>query len=281
MTTRVRTIRRDGRPNTKRIGLVPGSGHGGWAWDLLCPELAAHGYDPIPVEVPSHQPGSTYEDFAEAAARQLPRGGVDQLVLHSGGAHLAPGIVSRLGAGAIGGLVYVGGSIGNAIDGPPLLVDGQIRHWQRNSPEFRRAIIPSPRGDMARFDMSMVRNLLFNDCTPDTARWAMNNIGRPFCRPRREPPMVQHNNGIRKSYILNTDDKVRDPYMAVWIARELGMELLRMGGGHSPAIAQPENLGNVLMSLIEEPETAGPFLPFPRPRQSPESSTPHTNFPTL
>jgi len=258
--------------NRRTIGLIHGSWHGAWSWDKLRPELDKLGFDSIPVQLPTRVPGASYEDYADAAASQLEGQRIDLLVAHSGGAHTVPGVVKRLGVGAIGGVVYLGGSLGASGGESPLYTRGEALPWQRATRAFREAMIPMKDG-MVAMDMSRARGLFFNDTNDTDARWAMNHMEIQN-RPTDEPPLGAHQiDGLPAWYVLNREDRIRDRGMAAWAAGHLGMRLIEMDGDHSPAISRPAELARVLASLTVDNVTQKPQY-VPLPRQSSEVNTP-------
>ena len=239
------------------IGLIHGTGHRAEHWDRLIPELQARGYDTIAVDLPANDPDATYDDYARAAADAF-RPAVEDgqridLVPHSGGSHTIPGIVRRLGVDAVRSITHISGSLGRSANtNPKDLASAVVPRipLQRNSETFRKATLHLDDG-MTVFDPAMIRRLFFNDCTPEEFIWALERM-RVQAKPKVEPPLIAHTRyDIPQSYVLGEDDQIRDKNWAIRAAGALGMELVWMKGGHSPAIARPAELADIIDGRIQ------------------------------
>lgn len=239
------------------VGLIHGSGHGAWSWDLLRPELEARGFDTIAVDLPADKPGATYGDFAIAAANAfepaIPDGKKINIVDHSGGAQTVPGLAAILGKEAINTVIHISGSFGESGNHKHVsllnLWRPNIPQQRRSSEEFRSAILPIE-GGLTAFDASQIRRLFFHDCSPARFIWALERI-KPHARPKDEPSFWAHMlPGVRQAYILGKEDRIRNREWAVQAAGSLGMKFIEIEGGHSPAISRPDELADIIADFI-------------------------------
>lgn len=267
------TLMRMGEARLGTIGLIHGSGHRPEHWDLLRPELEARGFDTIAVNLPADDPQATYTDYARRAAEAfspaIQNGARIDIIAHSGGAHTVPETVRLLGSNAIRTITYISGSIGEeAISTPDDSADPESSTTAsriprpRNSEDFRNATLRLENG-LIIFDPSQVEKLFFGDCEPERFVWALG-LMRPQGRPTDEPPLSAHRlPGIHKAYVLPTGDRIRNEQWAIETARWLGMHLLRIEGGHSPAISRPGELADLIEKEIKSVLSSEKTRPLP------------------
>jgi pimeloyl-ACP methyl ester carboxylesterase len=238
-----------GQGEKQTIGLIHGSGQGAWCWDLLRPQLDILGFHTTTVDLPVADPSATYADYVDVAGRTFKGAHIDLLVAHSGGAHVVPGLVERLGESAIDKIAYLSGSFGDptdpTLDLPP-----------RSTLLFRQTMADLESGKEEP-DGSQIRRLFYGECPPEIADWAMQKM-RLSRRPTDEPSLEAHDLDIPRWYIHNRDDQIRNPTWAARAAGVLSMSWVEMSGDHSPALSRPVELAVVLASLAMPAMGSGP-----------------------
>src|SRR3954471_22391695 len=59
------------------FALVHGAWHGKWCWERLVPELESRGHRAIAMDLPTDDPGATFETYADVVAEHLAPEGED------------------------------------------------------------------------------------------------------------------------------------------------------------------------------------------------------------
>ena len=223
--------------------LVHGAWHGARTWDRLSLSLDRRGCRSIAVELP-------IEDTAVDA---------------SGYAGVIAAAVAEFGPEAP---VVAGHSMsGIALPIVPSLVDVSRL-------VFLAALIPSPGERMADVlaredvlgDTSAVARdgegrsywtstdaaveILYHDCDSRAAR-AMAAALRPQARtPHEQPCPIARFPDVPTSYVLMRDDRmIRPEWSRLAAPQRLGVQPIELDGGHSPMLADPEQLAEVLVGL--------------------------------
>lgn len=256
------------------IGLIHGYGHRAEHWDRLRPELEERGFDTIAVDLPSGDPDATFADYAAVAAEAfrpiIENGGRIDLVPHSMGSQTIPDLVRIVGKDAVRSIIHISGSIGESGNGNgsaetlPTTMKPRIP-MQRATDEYANATLRLEGSRMTVLNPSEIRKLMFGDCTPEEFVWALERM-RLQAKPRDEPPLEAYRlPGVRQAYLLGDEDMVRDEaYVVEKIAGELGIRLVRMRGGHSPAIARPAELADVITDEIRQIISTEDTIALPR-----------------
>lgn len=244
-------------------------------------ELEERGFNTLAVDLPASDPNATYDDYAEAAAEAfrpaIENGGRIDIGAHSMGSQTVPKLVKKLGVGAVRNVIHISGSIGEGGTGvSPETLPTTIVPWvprQRNTEDYRRATLRLDSG-LTVLNPSEIRKLLFGDCDPNDFIRALE-LMRLQAKPPNEPSLDDYRlPGVNQIYILGEDDPIRDKgYVLDKIVGELGMKLVMMKGGHSPAIARPGELADIIASevrtsltledtgVLRMPTTFGPGSP--------------------
>jgi hypothetical protein len=91
---------------------------------------------------------------------------------------------------------------------------------------------------------------LYHDCEPAPAELAAARL-RPQARtPHDEPCPLTRFPDVPTSYIVMREDRMIRPEWSCAVAsRRLGVDPLELPGGHSPMLADPERLADVLIAL--------------------------------
>lgn len=92
--------------------------------------------------------------------------------------------------------------------------------------------------------------VLYHDCEPTQARAFAARL-RPQARtPHEEPCPLEHMPDVPKSYILMREDRmIRPQWSRIAAAQRLGVQPIELSGGHSPMLADPDQLAEVLLRV--------------------------------
>jgi pimeloyl-ACP methyl ester carboxylesterase len=237
------------------FGLVHGAWHGAWCWDLLAAELEALGHAAVAVDLPCEDWDAGLEDNATVVAAALEgagpepgAGGVPQkavLVGHSLGGITIPVVAARRPVARLVFLCALIPEPGRSLD-ETMRADGP-----RSTDEWIGARrIAHPDG-AASWDPEAAITALYHDCPPDVAEWAASKLRRQVWTTAREPCPLERWPDVPSSYILGLEDKAFMPDWTRRIAKKrLGVEAVELPGGHSPMLARPRHLAEVLSELV-------------------------------
>jgi len=104
------------------------------------------------------------------------------------------------------------------------------------------------------------RRLFFHDCTQADASWAVAHLRPQARRPLAEPSPLPTWPDVPQSVILATDDRVVRWEWALPAARArlAGGEPHLLAGGHSPFLARPAELADLLAEIAGAAAAASP-----------------------
>lgn len=217
--------------------LVPGGWHGAWCWTFLVDELAARGHRAVAVDLPIDDPDAGALAYAAAVTAALPDDDV-VLVGHS-----------------LAGLTI------------PLVDDPRVRHLV-----YLAAMLPSPGRSVAAGDRQTVRGLgrgqvrhddgstgweptaavdrLYPDSPPDRASWAAARLRRQHWRTMEEITPLTAWPDVPATYVRCAADAVIDADWAIHaVPARLGSEPTLLPGDHSPFLARPADLADLLTGV--------------------------------
>ena len=223
--------------------LVHGAWHGAWCWERLVPELEARGHQAVTMDLPARDGTATFDDYAKVvveAAADVP--GEVVVVGHSMGAMTAPLVVAQRPVSA---LVLLCGLTPN-LSGQP---------WDDAPPMERPGtydgLVTHPDGSTSWRDVETVTAGLYGRCAPDDAAWVFAHLraqastglwGSPY--PLTEWP------DVRTVAICCTDDAaITAEFVTVTCRERFGVEAVEIPGDHSPFLADPARLADLLVDL--------------------------------
>lgn len=220
--------------------LVPGGWHGAWCWAFLVDELAARGDRAVAVDLPTEDPAAGAAAYAEAVRAALPDG--DDVVLVG---HSLAGLTIPLVAAAdrrVRRLVYLAAMLP---DPGRSVADGD-RQTVRG---LGRGLVQHEDGSSS-WDRAAAVHRLYPDSPPERAAWAAARLRRQHWRVTTEVTPLASWPDVPSTYLRCADDAVVD---AGWAARavpeRLGVEPVTLPGDHSPFLARPAELADLLRSL--------------------------------
>ncbi len=217
------------------IVLVHGAFHGGWCWEPLLPELAARGVDAVTVDLPL----TTLNDDAAAIVAVLDTlDGPVTLLGHSYGG--APITVAG-NHPAVERLVYL---TAMAPDDGQNATGTDVQIGDDFMSAFRLADNGLPEVDPARAPA-----IFFPDVDPDTAaafaaRLRPGNTGGADLVERA----AWHDKPT--SYIVCDADPILLPEGQRAIAERIGATTYEIAGDHSPFLARPAELADLLAPIV-------------------------------
>ncbi len=222
--------------------LVHGAHLGAWSWNLLVPELERRGHQTVAMDLPLEDPDAGAVRYAETVLQAL-QGVGDDVVLVG---HSMTGLVIPIVANQrpVRKLVYLAAGIPKV--GTSLIE--RISHGDES--DMFNSVAPAK--DPSQ-DEAVAMKLLFHDCEPDVANWAIANL-RPQASALifSEISPLQSMPNVESAYIVCTEDRT---FTLAWSKRAayelLGVEAIALPGGHCPQISRPVHLAEILTSVAK------------------------------
>lgn len=221
--------------------LVHGAWHGAWCWERLVPEIERHGHRTIAIDLPIEDGTATFDTYADVVAAALPATDDVVLVAHSLGAMVIPIVAARRPARA---MVFVCGVIpllgGKPWDeGPPM-----------EAPGVTSTIVRGDDGAMTWPDVEAARAAMYNASDPADAAWCFSKL-----RPQNSSSLwgdypLATWPGAPVITVGCTDDRIVSVEWSRYTAERLGVELIEIGGDHSPFLGRPAELAGVVLERL-------------------------------
>jgi pimeloyl-ACP methyl ester carboxylesterase len=224
------------------FGLVHGGFHGAWCWDRLIPHLAERGHHSVAMDLPSDQPDATLADYVASVVDALADvEGSLVLVGHSMGGLVIPHVAR---ARPVERLVFICAMFdGNLPEGPPGIEIPVV-----DRPPFDGSLLTIDDG-LTRISPEGAAAAFFPDCAPDDVAWAVGRLRPQGHAPAT--PLVAPWPDVPATVIVGADDRGTE-YTKHVVAPRLGVEPVELPGGHSPFLARPGALAEVLHGLVTE-----------------------------
>ena len=232
------------------FGLVHGAHHGSWCWDKLTPELERRGHQVLTVDLPAEDPQAGGAEYAAAALTAFSGAGDDLVVVgHSLGGLTIPLIAA---ARPVRQLIFVAAMLPR-----PGKTQEEVL---RAEPDM---IMPRPEGGAYRAPGGETRwrpeaalRWFFADCPPDVAAWAASRLRGQCWKITSEVTPLPAWPAAPCSYVLGARDPVISP---AWSRRAalavLGVKATEIDAGHSPFLATPAGMAQLLDELAADPGT--------------------------
>jgi pimeloyl-ACP methyl ester carboxylesterase len=228
------------------FALVHGGAHGGWCWELLVPALEARGHAAVAPDLPIEDDGAGAMENAQVIADALD--GVDDEVIvvgHSLGGLTIP-LVAQLRP--VRRLVFLGAMVPEpgmsnleylatepgavTLAGTEGLAEGE-----------------APGKDEGVLGWDWARDGFYHDVPEEIARHAWERLRQQSFTVMTEPTPLEIWPDVPATYILMTEDRAVGQEWSRRRAKEIGADLIEMGGGHSPFYSRPRELADVLVGL--------------------------------
>lgn len=223
---------------------VHGAWHGAWCWSRLVPEMEARGHQSLTMDLPVDDGDATFEDYADAVLASYPADVPDAvLVGHSLGAMVLPLVAVSRPASL---LVYLCGLIPK-VDGTP---------WDETPPMGRPGSYQTETREdgsslFRRFESAQFT--FYADCDPQDARWAFQRLRPQHSRSLWDRPYpLRRLPETRQAAIAALDDAAITIQFSRAVTKpRLGVDLLEIPGDHSPFLARPRQLADLLDQLAQ------------------------------
>lgn len=220
------------------FGLVHGAYHGVWQWGPLVAELDRRGQRCVCVDLPVDDPDRGVPDYAQVAARAW--AGVDDLVVvgHSLGGRVIPFIAELL---PVRELVFLAGAVqpgvfGQVPDGPALLISAADRRVGDDG--------------LVRLSERAGERYFFHDVPPGLRAWAVGQLRAQAERATAPVRLPRLDRVPAVASIVCTDDRALSPAWQRAVARQtLRVRPYEIAGGHSPFLARPAELADLLVHI--------------------------------
>jgi alpha/beta hydrolase family protein len=231
------------------FGLVHGAGHGAWCWERLTPILEARGHRVFAMDLPCEDQTAGAERYAEVVDRAIPPANDLVLVGHSLAGLTIPLVAARRPLARLVFLCALVPEFGRNLY-QQVQADPELYHPVARTHPGR---LTAPDGTVTFRDADAMRDVFYQDCSPEDARWAFARLRPQSAAPRREAcPLTGWPPGER-AYILCREDRAISPAWSRRVAKErLGVEPIELGGSHSPFVSQPATLADVLDRLARD-----------------------------
>lgn len=221
--------------------LLHGACHGGWCWDAVASILTAAGHQSTAPDLPCQSLNAGLSESTDAAIAALPDA-VDEAVVvgHSLGALLAPLVAHRVPTRRMIMLAGIVGAPGSSLES---LATQDV---DRDVPLLEQDLEFDAEGRF-RFTDAGARRVLYHDCPPETAQASIARLR--FQRSMwREVADFDVWPQVETMSIVCAEDRVVNPTWSRRVARDrLGVEPIDLPGGHSPFLARPGALADILM----------------------------------
>ena len=211
--------------------LVHGAWHGGWAWDVVRPELESRGHRVVAPHLPCEDVGAGVEEYA-AAVRDALGGAGDAIVVgHSLGGLTIPLVPARR-------LVFLCAYVPDP--GRALLERGADA-W---GPGFAESTVRDELDRSYWPDLdAAARDLQY----PPEAAGLTAKLRRQARKPVADPSPLAALPDVERTFVVCTSDYAIPPDFQRRMAREeLGVEPVELETGHSPMLTLPRELATVL-----------------------------------
>lgn len=222
--------------------LLHGACHGGWCFAELAARLRAAGHGVTAPDLPCDDPDAGLAEYRQSAVDALD-GQPNELVVvgHSLGALVVPLVATRVPTRR---MVMLAGIIGAPNRSLESLADEDA---DRDLPLGDDGIEFDDRG-LFRFTRAAALRLLYPDCPPEAAEAAIAQL-RYQRSMWTQVAEFDAWPDVETVSITCAEDLVVNPEWSDRIARErLGVQPIRLAGGHSPFLSRPDDLAEILLA---------------------------------
>jgi pimeloyl-ACP methyl ester carboxylesterase len=225
------------------FALVHGAWHGAWCWARVTPLLERRGHRVVAPDLPSEDPAATFDDYAGVVIRALADAGDDVVVVgHSLAGKTIPLVAARR---PVRRLVYLCALI--AAPGVSLADDLQAEPDMFVAGYERGLAPPDEQRRRVWADYAVARETMFSDCSEADAQAAFARLRPQTSTPYREPCSLDSLPDVPATYVVAAGDRIVSPAWGRRAApQRLGVEPLEVPGDHSPYLARPEALADLL-----------------------------------
>lgn len=223
--------------------LVHGAWHGAWCWDRLIPELAARGHDSVTMDLPIDDASATFTTFADVVVESCRERDDVVLVGHSLAGMVLPLVSARRRVRLQVFLCAVVPKLTGMPwdDAPPM---GERDYGAERDDD----------GALVFRSAEVARKIFYADCSAPDVAWAFDRL-RPLRNGSlwdRSYPLTRWPD-VRSAAVTCTDDlAVHADYQRAVLRDRLGVAPVELPGHHSPFLARPAALADVLAGLAAD-----------------------------
>jgi pimeloyl-ACP methyl ester carboxylesterase len=223
--------------------LVHGAWHDARVWDSLRAALGREGARSVAVELPSDDVAIDASGYARAIARACSELAPDgPVVVGHSMAGIALPLVPALAP--VRQLVFLA-----ALVPAPGQRMADVQRQEKVLGDTR-AVARDESGRSYWTSIEAAVDVLYHDCDPGQAREFAGRLRPQAPTPHEEPCPLTVFPALPTSYLLMREDRMIRPEWSRMAARgRLGVEPIELPGGHSPMLAQPEQLALRLIEL--------------------------------
>jgi pimeloyl-ACP methyl ester carboxylesterase len=216
---------------------VHGGLHDGWCWHLVREELERLGHRTWAPDLPVDNPEAGVDQYADIVCDACEDAGKDVVVVgHSLGGLTIPVVAWRR---PVGRLVFLAASVPDLNDS----YRNQVSQRVRPVPE-----ITFDDEGFLNFAPSVAADVFYHDCPPEVVEEALQHLRPQASRPIIEPTPLEAWPDVPTDYIYCRGDRLVQREYAMTVAHDrLGTEVVEMDGGHSPFLARPADLAQLLL----------------------------------
>jgi pimeloyl-ACP methyl ester carboxylesterase len=233
--------------------LIHGAMHGAWCWERIVPLLQSSGHTVIAPDLPGHGADPTPRAAVTLArytrsVRDILDAATEPVIIvgHSMGGMAVSAAVDASPA-KVRHLVYIAAVIPR--DGESMIEASGLEFWPNEA--LTGGMQPAEGGASHYISAAAARATFFSDLSEADAAVAYSRLTPQPITPLDEK--VRLTSGglelVPRTYIFCEDDRALIPAQQQWaIERSPGIRVLRLAGGHSPFLSQPQRLAEMLQS---------------------------------
>jgi len=223
------------------FALVHGAWHGAWCWERFIPEIEARGHRAISVDLPIEDGTATFDTYADVVDAALPISDEVVLLAHSLGAMAIPIVAARRPVRAMvfvcGVMPLLGGRPWD--EGPPM-----------EAPGVTSPLVRADDGSVSWPDVTSARAAMYNTSDPADAAWCFSKL-----RPQNSSSLwgeypVATWPDAPAIMLAGTEDRLVTAEWSRYSAQRLGIELVEIGGDHSPFLGRAAELAGVVLERL-------------------------------
>jgi hypothetical protein len=228
------------------VVLVHGGWHGPWCWAAEIAALERRGHSATAVALPCDELGAGAGRYADVIAAAVREPGRDVVVGHSLAGLAIPLVPERVPVGALVFLAALLPEPGRSWK--EQLADGRpMAEWF-----YAEALPKQGRDEHGRsvWPPDVAAELFYHDCAPSTAAWAAAQLRPQSPAPIAEQTLLTAYPDVPMHYVGCREDRaVSDTWAESTARARLGRDVVWIDGSHSPFLADPDGLAELLLTL--------------------------------
>jgi pimeloyl-ACP methyl ester carboxylesterase len=239
-----------------RIVLVHGAFAGAWCWEPVLPGLRDAGHEVLAIDLPGSGEDQTpvaevsLDAYAERVCQALAEGEPAVLVGHSMGGMAVTQAAARCPE-QVTKLVYLAAFA----PGEGQSLDDLVSYPEAADDQVQANLIVEGEPPVGRLDAEGAEKALYNRCTPEQLRWAVEHLGpqavAPFVDPVGFPSDRRAEfDALPRAYIVCLQDQAIPPPMQRRMLSDAGCDrVLELDTDHSAWISRTDELVRALDEL--------------------------------